>query len=91
MIQHTYSGDEFSTIVTSKSGKQMMFIGTPVSKYEKGLESYKNGAMIQNAFPFLSANEREFLISGMLPSEFDALFEGIDDDVDEPPPPFGEP
>lgn len=28
----------------------------------------------QNAFPHLSADQREFLVSGILPGEFDALF-----------------
>lgn len=30
--------------------------------------------LIQNAMPHLDADEREFLISGVLPDEFDRLF-----------------
>ena len=30
-----------------------------------GMKAYKNGALIQNAFPFLTADERELLISGI--------------------------
>jgi len=91
MIQHKYSGNEFQTVVTSTKGKQMLFF-IPVSRFEQGVKDYKAGAMVQDAFPFLSPNEREFLISGLLPSEFDDLFEDLpDEDCDEPPPPFGEP
>jgi len=35
---------------------------------------YCNGTKVQDAFPYLSADECEFLISGLLPGEFDDLF-----------------
>ena len=33
--------------------------------FDAGMKAYKNGALVQNAFPFLTADERELLISGI--------------------------
>jgi hypothetical protein len=43
-----------------------------VSEYAYFL--WKNGQLIQNVMPNLSAEQREFLISGMTPAEFEDLF-----------------
>lgn len=42
------------------------FCGEPhyVMIDKQGLEEYKNGALIHRAFPYLTADERELLISG---------------------------
>ena len=37
------------------------------------LDEWESGKKIQDVMPHLSADEREFLISGLLPHEFDAL------------------
>ena len=37
-------------------------------------DAWKSGTLIQIAMPNLSPEEREFLISGMLPGEFDKVF-----------------
>jgi hypothetical protein len=34
---------------------------------------YKTGDLIQNCFPNLTADEREFIINGILPGEWDSL------------------
>ena len=39
---------------------------------QEQIERWQNGELIQNAMPHLSKDEREFLISGMLPEEWDA-------------------
>lgn len=41
---------------------------------QKQLLDWQNGALIQKVMPHLTAEEREFLISGMFPGEFDKLF-----------------
>jgi hypothetical protein len=41
---------------------------------EEAYEAWQNGALIQNAFPFLSAEEREWLISGICSECFDRMF-----------------
>lgn len=38
------------------------------------LDLWVAGALIQDVMPDLTADEREFLISGLLPSEFEAMF-----------------
>lgn len=43
------------------------------------LQNYLNGAFAQNAFPNLSAEDREFLISGTSPEGWKILFGGSDD------------
>lgn len=41
----------------------------------EGLYKYRQGAFIQDAFPELSADEREFLMSGISGEEFDRVVE----------------
>ena len=41
---------------------------------ERFTEDYPNVPLIQDALPFLTPDEREFLISGTLPEEFDLMF-----------------
>ena len=36
--------------------------------------SWKNGVMIQNAFPNLNADQREFLKTGVYPGEWNVIF-----------------
>jgi hypothetical protein len=47
-------------------------------RLEKGLRARENGALIQNAFPYLNADEREFILTGTLPHVWDEMF-GDDD------------
>ena len=35
--------------------------------------AWKNGMMIQNALPYLTANEREFIKTGMVDEEWDTM------------------
>jgi hypothetical protein len=40
----------------------------------RGIEAYKNGEFAQDAFPFLSADEREQIISGTHPKCWAEMF-----------------
>ena len=40
------------------------------------LEAWKAGALIQNAMPNLTSDEREFIKTGITADEWDTLFEG---------------
>ena len=40
------------------------------------LDSWENGALIQDAMPYLSADDREILISGICGECFDNMFAG---------------
>lgn len=37
-------------------------------------EAWKNGELIQNAMPYLTADEREFLMTGIMPEEWEDTF-----------------
>ena len=41
---------------------------------QEQLSSWESGVLIQNAMPNLSADEREFIMSGITPEEWDSAF-----------------
>ena len=45
-----------------------------VQVHGKDYRAWQNGKHAQDAFPYLSANERELLISGIYPSCWDNMF-----------------
>jgi hypothetical protein len=53
--------------------KEMSFDCTP-EQFTGGMRSYRAGAHVQDAFPFLNDEEREFLLSGITPAEWKATF-----------------
>lgn len=53
-------------------------IDLPVTEEE--IEAWENGAKIQEAMPNLSANEREFIMTGIVQSEWDEAFHDDEDD-----------
>jgi hypothetical protein len=54
-------------------GVTEMDFNVPVDVIAKGIEAWDNGTMVQNAFPMLDADHREFLMTGMLPDQFNAM------------------
>ena len=46
---------------------------------QEQLDAWINGALIQHAMPRLSANQREFIMTGITPEEWDAEFGESDD------------
>lgn len=48
---------------------------------EEQLEAYRAGALAQNAFPNISASDREFIMTGLTDSDWDNVMVG------NPPPP----
>ena len=48
--------------------------GWAVEVNQTDLERYEEGELVQNAFPYLTATERECLISGMCPTCQDKVF-----------------
>lgn len=40
----------------------------------EGERAIRNGALIQNAYPYLNANEREFLLTGITPQLWEEIF-----------------
>lgn len=71
MKDHTaYPGDsDNKVLIVLDSGKQMQ-INCSASQYLSGIGKYRTGGFIQDAFVFLNADEREFLLSGLYPEEW---------------------
>jgi hypothetical protein len=71
-------------IVTRKScftGKlNQMSIDMDPQAFETALREWEGGKLIQEAFPDLSADEREFLMTGSTPAEWQEIFGSDDDD-----------
>ena len=63
-----------TTIPCPRCGKQ-----TEITVKGPDLFEYNQGAFIQDAFPYLSAADRERLMSGYCGPCFDSLFAGEDD------------
>ncbi len=42
---------------------------------QEQIKAWEDGMLIQDAMPFLTDDEREFLISGMTPQEWDHIFQ----------------
>lgn len=49
------------------------------AEFDAAMVKWNNGALIQHAFPNLTAAEREFLLTGSTPEEWDEIFGGGDD------------
>jgi len=43
-------------------------------EYDEGNAKHKDGVLIQHAFPTLNADQREFLMTGATPGEWDSVF-----------------
>lgn len=50
---------------------------------------WQDGEHAQNAFPYLSANEREMLISGICPDCWDKMFGQEEDEEEDPDEDWG--
>lgn len=57
------------------SGKEVC-LDIPLTdvEYALGLALWRNGRLIQNAFPTLSPELREFIMTGISPQEWDEAF-----------------
>lgn len=50
---------------------------------EAQIAEWEGGKLIQNVFPHLNADEREFLMTGLFPGEWDQLFPEREEDADD--------
>jgi hypothetical protein len=51
-----------------------------LEKFEKGMDAWNNGKLIQKAFPDLSASDREFIKSGITDEEWNEMFFEMEDE-----------
>lgn len=88
-----FYADNFCTYTESiENGEQFYTFTGPCRMTKKpysvkvpgaALYAYRQGALIQNAFPMLSKDDREFLISGFSPEGWAQVFPPEEDDDDE--------
>lgn len=57
-----------------------MDIDMDPAAFEAALKSWETGTLIQDAFPDLNGDEREFMMTGSTPEEWQEVF-GSDDDA----------
>ena len=62
-------------IVTRKNIFTVVERSLDLDVTQEGLNRWKNGELIQNVFPHLSVDEREFLMTGILGEEWNELME----------------
>jgi hypothetical protein len=63
-------------IITRKSAFTGITRSIDLPVTEAQVEEYNRGVYIQNAFPNLTAGEREFIKSGVTDEEWEAVFGG---------------
>jgi len=51
-----------------------MLLGIDLPDFVHDFEAWQSGALIQDAFPELSADAREFIKTGISPTEWEAMF-----------------
>ena len=73
MIPHRAAKVGHQVAITTINNRRMV-INCTAEQYVKGVEDYNSGKLIQEAFGFLNADEREFLVSGLTPQEWNAIF-----------------
>lgn len=50
---------------------------------QEHIDAWEAGALIQDAFPHLTAGEREFIMTGITDEEWDDLFSDTEDEFEE--------
>lgn len=62
------------------SGKENhMDLPLTEAEYQAGQQKRADGALIQNAFPGLNPDQREFILTGITPEEWAETFGGDDE------------
>jgi hypothetical protein len=72
--------DDGSAIVVKRSPFSREYHTMTMTLNDEQYSDWKCGVLIQNAMPHLTANEREFLITGITPEEWDDTFGEEPDD-----------
>lgn len=67
---------------STETGGDVKYLHVNASQYDmlEGMLKYKKGNLIQSCFPFLSADEREFILTGLTPDEYERLFPSCDEE-----------
>jgi hypothetical protein len=77
VIEYEPDGQD-ATLVTAESvllgNIHKMSIPLPMEDFESAYRRFEAGEHVQNAFPTLNPDEREFILTGMTPEEWDKTF-----------------
>ena len=63
-----------TVVADGMMGTTSMVMPMSVKEFNKAHAAWKAGALVQHAFPLLNAVQREFLLTGMEPSQQDVVF-----------------
>jgi len=75
------TNETFTLVRTSPITNKQNQLEIPMSieAYALGMAQWRRGALIQDAFPTLAADIREFIMSGITPKEWDDMFADEED------------
>jgi hypothetical protein len=76
MLAHkVFASDEPNVLlVVLTDTKKSMVVNCSIEQYRRALDEYQKNVLIQDAFHFLSNEEREFLMTGMNQHEWNETF-----------------
>lgn len=72
--------DPMVTVITETKRQKTIRVNASVPRVIRAWQDWLNGAYVQRAFDFLTPDEREFLMTGITPAEFNAMFPDPDDE-----------
>jgi hypothetical protein len=76
-ISYHKNGVKFSRVSMRSGKKATIVIGLPMMQFTVALQKWiRNEGLIQDIFPTLDADTREFIQTGITPSEWADMFEG---------------
>ena len=58
---------------TFSQRQNTMMLDLTKEEWYSGYNAWKGGVLVQNAFPTLNADEREFIMTGTTPEEWDEM------------------
>lgn len=66
----------FFKCISTYSGKenQMLFTHVSENQFKRDYATWQSGVVIQEAFPYLTEDEREFILTGITPEEWSEMF-----------------
>ena len=69
------------SLIDMKGDRKAMVLDHDAQQLRFGFYSWEAGDLIQNALPFLTNREREFFMTGLLPSEWDEMMNDDEEEV----------
>jgi hypothetical protein len=67
-------------VVQIKGTEKAMLIKVPMQQFLAGWFKWQiNGDFIQDAFHFLNEDEREFILTGLMPGDWEKIFENLEE------------